>query len=95
MTDGSRVRGCGEPAGGDWGCGILWGGAWKGRFAGFWVCMRLYGRLAGVFLAGVVARVGGLHAGRPRAVSRPGISGRRRFFFPPLVDLAGVRLSGL
>ena len=64
------------------GCGILWGGAWKAGLRVFWECMRLYGRLAGVFLAGVVARVGGLHAGRSRAVSRPGILGRRRFFSP-------------
>ena len=64
----------GETAGGrerDWGCGILWGVAWECRFAGFWVCIRLHGRLAGVFFAGVAARVGGLHAGAARAVSRP------------------------
>ena len=75
----------GTTAGGrerDWGCGILWGVAWECRFAGFWVCMRLCGRLAGVFFAGVAARVGGLHAGAARAVSRPSV--RRRFFFPPL-----------
>ena len=74
VCTGTTAGEAGTTAGGrerDWGCGILWGVAWECRFAGFWVCMRLYGRLAGVFFAGVAARVGGLHAGAARAVSRP------------------------
>ena len=75
----------GTAAGGGSGIGgVVYLGLADGR-AGLWVfrlCMRLDGRLAGVFLAGVVARVGGLHAGWPRAVSRPGF-GAAAVFLPP------------
>ena len=84
VCTGTTAGEAGTTAGGrerDWGCGILWGVAWECRFAGFWVCMRLYGRLAGVFFAGVAARVGGLHAGAARAVSRP--FGPAAVFLPP------------